>query len=126
MKTYLYIILTVCLFGINLNAQTKAKTISKKTTEINHTVKDNYMDFKMPVEEAGVYSVFILSPSGEIMTWPLKDKEYSKGQSVELTVNTKYWRSGSYRIQVLNEEDGRTVETYTLSVGLTARKKSRI
>ena len=118
MKKHIFITLIVCLFGMMASAQTE------RSRKIDHTVKDNFVDFNIPVEQQGLYSVVIISPNGEIMSWPIKDKKYSKGQTLELTLNSKYWTSGSYRVQIMSE--GREVDTYSLQVGLSARRKAKI
>jgi len=120
MKEILKHIVTICLLfiSINLIGQSEALTV-------DHSLTDKSTAVNIEVEQEGNYEVLILSPNAEIQSRPIKMQAFKKGQLIEFNVNSKYWRSGSYRILVRNEE-GRIVKTKQFIVNLSESQKMSI
>lgn len=118
MKNILFVFISICFFCLSVNAQTQ------KIRSLDHTVKDNALEYKIPVQADGAHSVVIINPQGETLSWPVKDKVFKKGQTIDFTLNSKYWSSGTYRIQIMHEN--KSVDMYAINVGLTQRARARI
>lgn len=120
MKEILKHIISLCLLciSINLVGQSEALTVA-------HSLKDKSTAINIEVEQEGSYEVLILSPNAEIQSRPVKMQGFKKGQLIEFNINSKYWKSGLYRILVRNEE-GRIVKTKQFNVDLSEKQKMSI
>ena len=120
MKKYIYLLVALCfMMTQSLSAQS-----NERVKKENHSITNNILQYDIPIDIEGIYSVVIISPSGEILSWPVKNQKKTRGSKVDFTVNSKFWTSGDYRLQLLHDE--RIVDTYTISVGLSNRQKARL
>jgi len=118
MKKYISLFILVSFCSLSLCAQTQ------KNRTVERSLNNNFMEFKIPVAKEGQYSIQVVQPDGSFLSIPVKDKRYSKGQSINLTLNSKYWKNGMYRIQVI--QNGRIVDWHSVNVGLSAKQRARI
>ena len=114
-------ILILCFLVIS------CQLIGQKTQSLKvaHSLTDKTSAIDIKVEAEGTYDVLILSPNGEIQSRPIHKQQYKAGQLINLSVNSKYWRSGQYQIIVQNDE-GQIVNSRSLIVDLSNKEKERI
>ena len=104
-----YVSLFLAIFIMSLSQSVSAQEIKEKqvSTFQKKTVNDRY--FVMTVKDAGIYTVKVLNPRGEIQTTPIRKKNYASRERLEFKLKTKFWMEGLYHIIV--ESDG--LEVYT-------------
>lgn len=118
-NSHLYYIVFLMIFSNALIAQS-----SNRVNKVDHSNQNNIIEYSIPVANDGSYSVALLSPSGEVLSWPIKDQKKSTGTRIDFSINSKYWESGDYRLQLI--VDNKTIDVYIISVGLSAREKARL
>jgi len=117
--TFALTIMSIVFFCDNVFSQT-----NDRTKRVDHSIENNFIEYSIPVVSDGEYSIILMDPSGSVISWPVKNEKFSNGANISFTLNSKYWRSGEYRLQLMQHE--RPVDMYTINVGLSKREMARL
>lgn len=93
-SSILICLLSLCSYGQN----------QLKVTQAEFTTKDKIHDFNIPIQEDGLYKISVLNPNGELISTPIQNRNFTKGQTAEFSINSKYWKAGSYSIIIMKDQ----------------------
>jgi len=123
--SYAVITILTCsiIFAQPAFAQNKKETptrisIAKKA---KYSLTDNLEHFNFKAKKAADYDVVVLSPVANIISRPVKNKKLEANEELNFTLNTKYWKPGTYRIFI--QIDSITVEQRKLLIKRDKHKR---
>jgi len=116
-----YLLTSILVSAICLIAQCSYGQNQLKTTQAEFTIKDKVHEFNIPITEDGLYKISVLSPSGELISTPIQNRNFTKGQEAEFSINSKYWKAGSYSILI--EKDQHIQDRLTINISDDKAKK---
>jgi len=73
------------------------------------SLKENVHPYQYKVLETGVYEVSVISPTGELLSKPVKSKNFEQGATINFEINSKYWKAGIYKILIEQQAGEKTV-----------------
>ncbi|MDH3649480.1 MAG: hypothetical protein OEQ53_07335 [Saprospiraceae bacterium] len=66
--------------------------------------------YRFQAEQDDTYSIKIITPNGETIATPIKNKSMTLGGQVEFSFSTKYWKKGSYQIIAVGRRGARSTK----------------
>ena len=96
----IFAILFFALIALGVNAQDYKEIPDMKVGKVV-----NKKVFVTTAKTAGKYTIKVVSPRGELQTTPVKNKYFQANQRMDIELDTKYWRKGTYTILVEDEKE---------------------
>jgi len=106
---FLGMMLLCCLPSIAQQNQADLLDTKSKFKRTAFTLKENIHQYSHKVLEDGLYDVMVISPDGSFLSKPINQQQFVKNESIDFSVNSKYWKAGVYKIIVEKEGDKATV-----------------
>ncbi len=105
--TVILVIISMTLFGQKI--EIVEKTSNQRSAEIK-----NEKVVRFTADTTDVYTIKVVGPGGMKMTTPIRKEEILSQSLNEFTLDTRYWRRGTYFIIAENEKGALATKRLTL------------
>jgi len=104
-------------------AQNKQETVTRiaSVKKAKFSLTDNVEHFTFRAKKAAIYNILVLSPIADIISKPIKNKPLKAEEELKFSINTKYWKPGTYRIFI--QIDGVTIEQRKIFIQRNKHKR---